>query len=65
MKQPHTEENIVHTNDEQNTGNHKLPDAPDATGADRFGGTRAGSQNVEQKTDETAVMTPEPDAKPS
>ncbi len=50
MKQPHTEEKIVHTDDEQDTGNHKTPDAADAKGADRFGGTRAGAENFE-KTD--------------
>lgn len=49
-KQPHTEETIRHTEGEQNTGNHKKPDAPDAKGADRFGGTRAGAENVEPKT---------------
>ena len=42
MKQPHTEETV-----KQNTGNHKKPDAPDAKGADRFGGTRKGAENVE------------------
>ncbi len=47
MKQPHTEETIIHTAGEQDTGNHKVPDAPDAKGADRFGGSRAGSENVE------------------
>ena len=47
MKQPHTEETVRHTGGEQNTGNHKKPDAPDAKGADRFGGTRAGAENVE------------------
>ena len=47
MKQPHSEDNIEHTDGEQDTGNHKTPDAVDAGGADRFGGTRAGSQNVE------------------
>ena len=49
MKQNHTEEDIVHTDDDQNTGNHKVPDAMDAKGADRFGGTRSGSENVEQQ----------------
>lgn len=49
-KQPHTEETVHHTEGEQNTGNHKKPDAPDAKGADRFGGTRAGAENVEPKT---------------
>jgi hypothetical protein len=47
MKQAHTESTVSHTGGEQNTGNHKNPDAPDAGGADRFGGSRAGSQNVE------------------
>ena len=47
MKQPHSEDGIEHTDDEQNTGNHKVPNAAEAGGADRFGGTRAGSQNVE------------------
>lgn len=47
MKQPHTEETIEHTEDQQNTGNHKKPGAPDAGGADRFGGTRTGAETVE------------------
>lgn len=47
MKQPHTEDTIKHTDDEQNTGNHKKPGAEDAGGADRFGGTRAGAENLE------------------
>lgn len=47
MKQDHTEETIRHTDGEQNTGNHKEPSAPDASGADKFGGTRAGAANVE------------------
>lgn len=47
MKQPHTEKSVEHTEDEQNTGNHKKPDAPDKAGADRFGGTRTGQENVE------------------
>ena len=37
MKQPHTEETVRHTDDEQNTGTHKRPGAPDEKGADRFG----------------------------
>jgi hypothetical protein len=49
VKQPHTEETIKHTEDEQNTGNHKKPGAADAGGADRVGGTRAGAENVEPK----------------
>ena len=47
MKQEHTESSIEHTDDEQNTGNHKKPQQPDTGGADNFGGTRAGAQNVE------------------
>jgi hypothetical protein len=33
---------------QQHTGNHPAPDAADAHGADRFGGTRAGAANVEK-----------------
>lgn len=47
MKQDRTEETIAHTDGAQNTGNHKKPTAPDALGADKFGGTRAGAGNVE------------------
>jgi len=47
MKQPHTEQTIKHTEDQQNTGNHKVPGAPDAKGADKLGGTRVGAENVE------------------
>ena len=47
MKQPHTEQTIEHTGDQQNTGNHKKPGAADAKGADTLGGTRAGAENVE------------------
>ena len=47
MKQDHTEESIAHTEGNQNTGNHKKPSEPDAKGADRVGGSRAGSENVE------------------
>ncbi len=63
MKQPHSEDTIQHTDDEQDTGNHKIPDAADAGGADRFGGTRAGSQNVESTpaaTDPSDPETPDP-----
>ena len=28
MKQPHTEQSVKHTDDQQNTGNHRKPDAP-------------------------------------
>lgn len=47
MKQPHTEQAVRHTDDEQNTGNHKKPGTQEAHGADRVGGTRAGKENVE------------------
>ncbi len=47
MQQPHTEKSIEHSDGEQNTGNHKKPGSKDAEGADRFGGTRAGADNVE------------------
>lgn len=49
MEQKHTEQTVKHTDDEQNTGNHKQPGAPDAKGADRFGGTRKGAENVESE----------------
>jgi hypothetical protein len=48
VKQPHTEQTVEHTETQQNTGNHKKPDAPDKHGADRFGGTRAGAENIEK-----------------
>jgi hypothetical protein len=51
MKQPHTEQTVEHTETQQNTGNHKKPDAPDRHGADRFGGTRAGKENIEKTSD--------------
>ncbi len=47
MQQAHTEQSIEHTNDDQNTGNHKKPGSPEQGGADRFGGTRTGAENVE------------------
>jgi hypothetical protein len=53
MKQPHTEESVKHTDDQQNTGNHKKPGEADAGGADRVGGARAGKENVEQPTKAT------------
>jgi hypothetical protein len=52
MKQPHAEQSVRHTEDQQNTGNHKKPDAPEARGADRFGGTRAGAENIEKPKEE-------------
>ena len=54
MKQPHTEANIEHTDGEQDTGNHKKPGSPDAGGADQFGGTRAGAENVERASSDKA-----------
>ncbi len=48
MEQKHTEQTIEHTEDDQNTGNHKKPGAPDSHGADKFGGTRTGAENVEK-----------------
>lgn len=50
MKQPHTEDDLRHTEDQQNTGNHKKPDSAEAGSADRLGGTRAGAENAERKT---------------
>jgi hypothetical protein len=47
MNQPHTDTGVEHTDDQQNTGNHKKPGGKDAGGADRVGGTRAGAKNVE------------------
>ncbi len=54
MKQPHTEESVEHTETQQNTGNHKKPGSKDEHGADRFGGTRAGAENIEKKSDKPA-----------
>jgi hypothetical protein len=50
MKQPHTQQSVDHTENQQNTGNHKKPGAPDEHGADRFGGTRTGKENIEKVT---------------
>jgi hypothetical protein len=55
MKQPHTETSIKHTDGQQDTGNHKKPGTADAGGADRFGGTRAGAENVERPTPEKSA----------
>ncbi|GAC1341730.1 MAG: hypothetical protein NVSMB18_14420 [Acetobacteraceae bacterium] len=54
MQQPHTEQDIEHSNDQQDTGNHKQPGTPETGGADRFGGTRTGAENVEPVKDETS-----------
>lgn len=48
MEQKHTEQSIEHTNGQQDTGNHKKPGMPDTKGADKFGGTRTGAENVEE-----------------
>ena len=58
MKQPHTETSVDHTEGPQNTGNHKKPGAADAKGADRFGGTRAGAENIEKNTDNKSAERP-------
>jgi len=47
VKQPHTEETIKHTDDQQDTGNHKKPGTEDSGGADKFGGTRRGAETLE------------------
>ena len=63
MKQPHSEETIDHTDNEQNTGNHKKPGAPDAGGADKVGGTRTGAENVEPSAGKgTDTKAPAPKA---
>ena len=51
MKQQHTEQSVAHTEDQQNTGNHKKPGSAEEHGADRFGGTRTGKENIEKRTD--------------
>lgn len=51
MKQPHTEQSVAHTETQQNTGNHKKPRALDEHGADRFGGTRTGKENIEKRSE--------------
>ncbi len=55
MKQPHTETTVQHTDDAQNTGNHKKPGTREAGLVDKIGGTRAGAENVEpaERSDET------------
>lgn len=47
MEQSHTEEMVQKAEGQQNTSNYKKPNAPDAKGADKFGGTRTGAENVE------------------
>jgi hypothetical protein len=64
MKQPHTESDVRHTDDQQNTGTHYKPGTKEAGGADRFGGTRAGQENVE-KPRRSESARKRPDGKPS
>lgn len=47
-EQAHTGHGVDHTDGQQNTGNHKKPDAPEK-GVDRIGGTRAGARNIERR----------------
>ena len=54
MKQPHTETGIKHADNQQDTGNHKKPGTEGTDGADRFGGTRAGAENVERPSSDKA-----------
>ncbi len=56
MKQPHTEPDIKHTDGQQDTGNHKRPGTEGVGGADRFGGTRAGAENVERTSSDKAEL---------
>ena len=48
MKQSHTEQSVKHSETQQNTGKSG---ASDEQGADRFGGTRAGKENIEKTPD--------------
>jgi hypothetical protein len=48
---PNAETAISREMEQQDTGNHKAANAPDKQGADKFGGTRAGAENVEKATD--------------
>ncbi len=56
VKQPHTEQTIDHTDDQQNTGNHTSP-APDARGADRFGDADRGGERRETSGQPRVVET--------
>jgi hypothetical protein len=47
VKAPHTETTVKHTDDQQNTGNHKKPGTEEAGRVDKIGGTRTGAKNVE------------------
>lgn len=52
MNRPETERDVEHTGNQQNTGTHKKPASKEQGGADRFGGTRAGQENVEPTNDQ-------------
>jgi hypothetical protein len=54
MQQPRTEADVEHTGGQQDTGNHYEPGTPEAGGPDRFGGTRAGAENVERVSPDKA-----------
>lgn len=53
MNRSETERDIEHTKDQQNTGTHKKPGSKEQSGADRFGGTRTGQENVEPANEPT------------
>jgi len=52
MNRSETERDIEHAKDQQNTGTHKKPGSKEQAGADRFGGTRAGQENVEPASEQ-------------
>jgi hypothetical protein len=52
MNRSETERDIERTKDQQDTGTHKKPGSKEQAGADRFGGTRAGQENVESANDQ-------------
>ena len=55
MKQPHTEQSVQHSETRQNTGNHKKkPGTPEERGADLYGSTRIGKENIEKTSDKPA-----------
>jgi hypothetical protein len=55
MKQPHTETTTAHTDDQQNTGNHKKPNTQESGSVNRIGGTRAGAENLEPVTPQASA----------
>ncbi|MCQ8241673.1 hypothetical protein [Rhizosaccharibacter radicis] len=61
MEQDHTEENILRTQGEQNTGNHHKPASPGQPNADRIGGTRSGAENVEPARPDAVQSGPDID----